>query len=40
MILFYELGLAERSNGSLKVLHSKLEYDGNEEDVNFVGISN
>ena len=41
MILFDELGLAERSEyNPLKVLHSKLEYTGKEEDVSFVGISN
>ena len=41
MILFDELGLAERSKyNPLKVLHSKLEYDGNKEGVSFVGISN
>ena len=41
MILFDELGLADRSKSNpLKVLHSKLEYDGNHEGVNFVGISN
>ena len=41
MILFDELGLAERSKSNpLKVLHSKLEYDGNHEGVSFVGISN
>ena len=41
MILFDELGLAERAKSNpLKVLHSKLEYDGNEKGVSFVGISN
>ena len=41
MILFDELGLAERSKSNpLKVLHSKLEYDGNQNGVSFVGISN
>ena len=39
MILFDELGLADEHN-ALKVLHSKLEYDGKEEGVSFVGISN
>ena len=41
MILFDELGLAEKSKSNpLKALHSKLEYDGNEEGVSFIGISN
>ena len=41
MILFDELGLAERSKyNPLKVLHSKLEYDGNKEGISFIGISN
>ena len=41
MALFDELGLAERSESNpLKVLHSKLEYDGKEEGISFVGISN
>ena len=41
MVLFDELGLAERSDSNpLKVLHSKLEYGGKEEGVSFVGISN
>ena len=41
MILFDELGLAEKSpTNPLKVLHSKLEYDGKNEGVCFVGISN
>ena len=41
MILFDELGLAERSKSNpLKVLHSKLEYTGKEEGISFVGISN
>ena len=41
MILFDELGLAERSKSNpLKVLHSKLEYSGKEEGISFVGISN
>ena len=41
MILFDELGLAERSKyNPLKALHSHLEFDGNKNDVSFVGISN
>ena len=41
MILFDELGLAEKSpTNPLKVLHSKLEYDGKNEGVCFIGISN
>ena len=41
MILFDELGLAERARTNpLKVLHSKLEYRGNKNEVSFVGISN
>ena len=41
MILFDELGLAERAKSNpLKALHSRLEYDGNEKGVSFVGISN
>ena len=41
MILFDELGLAEKSESNpLKVLHSKLEYAGNEKGVSFIGISN
>ena len=41
MILFDELGLAEKSPANpLKVLHSKLEYDGINEGVCFIGISN
>ena len=41
MILFDELGLAERSESNpLKVLHEKLEYTGKKEGVSFVGISN
>ena len=41
MILFDELGLAEKaSTNPLKVLHSKLEYDGKSEGVCFIGISN
>jgi len=41
MILFDELGLAEKSpTNPLKVLHHKLEYDGKNEGVCFIGISN
>ena len=43
MIFFDEMGLAEHSpNNPLKVIHSELEYDLNEDDkkVAFVGISN
>ena len=41
MILFDELGLAERSkNNPLKLLHEKLEYIGKEEGLSFIGISN
>ena len=41
MILFDELGLAERApTNPLKVLHTKLEYDGKTEGVCFIGISN
>ena len=41
MILFDELGLAEKSpTNPLKVLHSKLEYDGKTEGTCFIGISN
>ena len=41
MIFYDELGLAEKSETNpLKVLHSKLEYDGNNEGVSFIGISN
>ena len=41
MVLFDELGLAEKSpTNPLKVLHSKLEYDGKNEGVCFIGISN
>ena len=41
MILFDELGLAEKSpTNPLKVLHYKLEYDGKNEGVCFIGISN
>ena len=41
MILFDELGLAEKApTNPLKVLHNKLEYDGKNEGVCFIGISN
>ena len=41
MILFDELGLAERSKSNpLKVLHSKLEYREDKKKVSFIGISN
>jgi len=41
MILFDELGLADRSKTNpLKVLHSKLEYEGKKEGTCFIGISN
>ena len=41
LALFDELGLAERSKDNpLKVLHSKLEYDGKDKNVGFIGISN
>ena len=41
MILFEELGLAEKSiTNPLKVLHSKLEYDGRSEGICFIGTSN
>jgi len=41
MILFDELGLADKSPTiPLKVLHHKLEYDGTNEGVSFIGISN
>ena len=41
LALFDELGLAERSKENpLKVLHSKLEYDGKDKNVGFIGISN
>ena len=40
MILFDELGLSGKSkNKPLKILHSKLEYAGNEEGVSFIGLS-
>ena len=43
LIFFDEMGLAEHSpNNPLKVIHSELEYDQNEEDkkLAFIGISN
>ena len=41
MILFYELGLAEKATiNPLKILHSKLEYVDRNEGVCFIGISN
>ena len=43
MVFMDELGLAENSpNNPLKVLHSELEYDLNDENnqISFVGISN
>ena len=41
MILFDELGLADQSKTNpLKVLHSKLEYEGKKEGIFFIGISN
>ena len=41
MIYFDEMGLAEISpNNPLKVIHSQLEYDENEDKVAFIGISN
>ena len=41
MILFDELELAEKApTNPLKVLHHKLEYDGKNEGVCFIGISN
>ena len=41
MILFYELGLEEKSpNNALKVLHNRLEYGGKTEGTCFIGISN
>ena len=41
MILFDELGLAEKApTNPLKVIHSKLEYDGKTEGTCFIGISN
>ena len=41
MVYFDEMGLAEISaNNPLKVIHSQLEYDENDDKVAFVGISN
>ena len=41
IIFFDEMGLAEISdNNPLKILHSKLEYENENEKVSFVGISN
>ena len=41
MIYFDEMGLAEISpNNPLKVIHSQLEYDENEDKISFVGVSN
>ena len=41
MILFDELGLAERSKSNpLKALHSHLKLDGNAKGISFIGISN
>ena len=41
MLLFDELGLAEKSKSNpLKVLHSKLEYRENQNNISFIGISN
>ena len=41
MILFYELGLEEKSpNNALNVLHNRLEYGGKTEGTCFIGISN
>jgi hypothetical protein len=40
-IYFDEIGLAEKSpHNPLKVLHSKLEINNEENDVSFIGISN
>ena len=40
MILFDELGLAEKSETNpLKILHSKLEFAGKDENISFIGIS-
>ncbi len=40
MILFDELGLAEKSETNpLKILHSKLEFAGKDENICFIGIS-
>jgi hypothetical protein len=41
IIFFDKLGLAEKSpTNPLKILHHKLEYDGKNEGVCFIGISN
>ena len=41
VVYFDEMGLAEESpNNPLKVIHSELEYDDNEQKVGFIGISN
>ena len=41
LVYFDEMGLAEISkNNPLKVIHSELEYDDNENKVAFIGISN
>ena len=41
MILFDKMELAERSKSNpLKVLYSKLEFDGKKEGISFIGISN
>ena len=40
MILFNEFGLAKKSESNpLKALHSKFEYDGNEQGVSVIGIA-
>ena len=40
MILFDEFCFAKKSESNpLKALHSKLEYDGNEQGVSFIGIA-
>jgi len=40
-VFFDEMGLAEISkNNPLKVIHSQLEYDENQDKVSFIGISN
>ena len=41
LILIEELGIADKSKSNpLTVLHSKLEYNGNEKGVSFIGFSN
>lgn len=41
LVYFDEMGLAEESpNNPLKVIHSELEYDDNEQKIGFIGISN